>query len=105
MEKLQTALNSIYGKILAFSVTAILTLTGWMYTDMKNKIDVLDSRVNILFQEKVSRSELKDELTRIMIQNDNNKTDILYRQQQMKEDIISRMEFFMKSMPNNNKEK
>lgn len=101
MEKINGVLNHIYTKLLAFSVTAILTLTGMLYKDTKDKIDVLETRVSALFQEKVSRAEFKEEINQLRIQNETNKLDIINRQESVKNDILARIDFIMSNVLKN----
>lgn len=95
MEKINGVLNNIYTKILAFAVTAILTLTGMLYKDTRDKIDMLEGRVAVLFQDKVSRAEFKEELNQLRLQNESNKIDIINRQESVKNDILARIDFIM----------
>lgn len=64
-----------------------ISLIGW--NKMDADIDRLEERVATLFQEKVSRQELKDEmfLVRNQIERDN---------QQLRTDILSRLELILK---------
>lgn len=99
---MQEVLNNVYTKIIAFTFTAILALTGFMYKEVKSEIDLLNNRVNTLYTDKVSREEFKEEMALIRLQNDTNKADILDRQNQMKEDIISRIDFVIRGLNNQN---
>lgn len=97
--KVHEALGSVYTKMIAFTVAGMLTLSGMIYTDMKAKVDVLDERVNILFQEKVSRKEFKEEMSILHSRMEGSNRDLMSRQDEMKADILARLDLIIRSSP------
>lgn len=89
---LNSKLNHISGKVLAVLFTILLSISAMLYSDGTNRITILEDRVSNLVYDKVSRSELKDDLNQLRLQNERNKSDILARQESMKEDILARLE-------------
>ena len=88
---LNRKLVNISGKIMAVVVTVFMSLGAMMYNDNKNKISVLEERVSNLVYDKVSRSELREDLQQLRLQNEANKADIISRQESMKKDILDRL--------------
>lgn len=84
-------INRFIEKFAVWIVTILVSIGGTMYTKMDNKIEVLEDRVAVLFQSKVSREELREEMT--LLRNS---------QALMKDDIIQRLELIMRMLPNRN---
>lgn len=84
-------INRFIEKFAVWIVTILISIGGTMYTKMDNKIEVLEERVAILFQSKVSREELREEMA--LLRNS---------QALMKDDIIQRLELIMRMLPNRN---
>lgn len=92
-EILNKKLVHISGKILAVVVTIFLSIGAMLYNDNKNRINVLETRVSSLVYDKVSRTELREDLQQLRLQNEANKIDIIARQESMKKDILDRLKF------------
>jgi hypothetical protein len=58
---------------------AIIALLVIGYQDQKSKVDKLEEKVQILYQEKVSKNELKDVEQRLMTRIEAGNADILAR--------------------------
>ena len=84
-------INRFIEKFAVWIVTILISIGGTMYTKMDNKIEVLEERVAILFQSKVSREELREEMA--LLRNS---------QALMKDDIIQRLELIMRMLPSRN---
>lgn len=93
--------DKMQNKIIAGSVAAILTIGSMMYTDMKQRVYLLEDRVTFLYTDKVSKAEFKEEMAQIRLQNDANKSDIIARQDALKNDILQRMDMIMDRMKGN----
>ena len=93
-ETIDKKFNNIYGKIIGVAVSLALTIGGFMYSDMKARVTVLEEKVSFLYQDKVSRAEFREEMNQIRMQNEANKTDILSRQESTKSDILARMDLY-----------
>lgn len=81
-------INKFVEKFAVWIVTILVSIGGAMYTKMDNKIDGLEDKVAVLFQDKVSRAELREEMT--LLRNS---------QALMKDDIIQRLELIMRMLP------
>lgn len=86
-----TKINRFIEKFAVWIITILVSAGGSLYTKMDNKIDVLEDRVAVLFQSKVSREELREEMA--LLRNS---------QSQMKDDIIQRLELIMRMLPSRN---
>lgn len=84
-------INRFIEKFAVWIVTILVSIGGTMYTKMDNKIEVLEDRVAVLYQDKVSRGELREEMT--LLRNS---------QALMKDDIIQRLELIMRMLPSRN---
>lgn len=84
-------INRFIEKFAVWIVTILVSIGGTMYTKMDNKIEALEDRVAVLFQSKVSREELREEMA--LLRNS---------QSQMKDDIIQRLELIMRMLPSRN---
>lgn len=86
-------------------VGLVITAAGGVYSHTMQRIDALDSRVAYLAQEKVSREELRQVTSELKKQIDGTKYDIIAQQDKMKLDILSRLDFMLKIIPNNTNNK
>ena len=68
-----------------------VSVAGYFWTGVTNRIQVVEDRVSHLYQDKVSRQELKEEMAIIRSQNEQNK-----------QDIISRLELILKMYAKDN---
>lgn len=84
-------INKFIEKFAVWIVTILISIGGTMYTKMDNKIEVLEDRVSHLYQDKVSRAELREEMA--LLRNS---------QALMKDDIIQRLELIMRMLPSRN---
>jgi hypothetical protein len=79
-------------KIIAGTIAIILGIGAMIYTDMKQRVYILEDKVAFLYNDKVSKAEFKEEMTQLRLQNDANKSDIIARQDALKNDILQRMD-------------
>lgn len=89
---LNKRLTQISGKVIAIAVSIFISIGAVLYNDFNSRIGVLENRVSGLVYDKVSRSELKEDLHQLRLQNEANKLDIIARQEAMKEDILDRLQ-------------
>ena len=84
------------GRILAGTIAIILAIGSMIYSDMKQDIENLESRVSFLTIDKVSKEEFRIEMTQLRLQNEAIKSDIIARQDALKGgDILQRMDMMM----------
>lgn len=88
---LNRKLVGISSKVIAIAATVLMSLATMLYNDNKNRIEILEGRVSALVYDKVSRSELREDLHQLRMQNEANKADIIARQESMKRDILDRL--------------
>lgn len=70
---------AMYWERFAIAIACILvSLCGWMYVKQDHKIDSLDSKIQQLQIDKVSRQELKDMEDRMTNRMDGMKGDIIF---------------------------
>jgi hypothetical protein len=72
-------INNYWEKFGLWACGAIITLLVIGYQDQKSKVDKLEEKVQILYQEKVSKNELKDVEQRLMTRIEAGNADILAR--------------------------
>ena len=95
-------LNKYIEKMLVWIVGIVISLGGFVWNKMDTQVDHLEEKVAILFQDKVSRSELKEEMALIRQHIDRNNVEMLSRQEQTRSDILSRLELILKFTGNPN---
>lgn len=81
-------INKFIEKFAVWIVTILVSIGGTMYTKIDNKIEMLEDRVAHLYQDKVSRAELREEMALLR-----------HNQTLMKDDIIQRLELIMRMLP------
>ena len=89
-------LNKYVEKMLVWIVGVVISLGGFVWNKMDTQVNHLEEKVAILFQDKVSRSELKEEMSLIRQHIDRNNVEMLSRQEQTRSDILSRLELILK---------
>jgi len=89
-------LNKYLEKFAVWVVGIVISLGGFVWNKMDTQVNHLEEKVAILFQDKVSRSELKEEMALIRQHIDRNNVEMLSRQEQTRSDILSRLELILK---------
>jgi len=72
-------INNYWEKFGLWACGAIIALLVIGYQDQKSKVDKLEEKVQLLYQEKVSKTELKDVEQRLMSRIEAGNADILAR--------------------------
>lgn len=83
-------INKFIEKFSVWIVSILISIGGYMYTKIDDKLETLEERVAYLYQDKVSRQELKEEMS--LLRNSQN---------QMKDDIVQRLELILRMLPAN----
>lgn len=84
-------INRWIEKFAVYIAMVLVSIGSFMYTKMDDKIEMLEDRVAVLYQNKVSRTELREEMALIRTS-----------QAQMKDDIIQRLELIIRMLPPKN---
>lgn len=101
-DKEQTAtfrINKFIEKFAVYIVGAVISVSGWVWNQQNSRVDKLEQQVSFLTQDKVSRIELKDEIALMRNQIELTKSDIITRQESMKGDILSRLDYILRVYP------
>lgn len=89
-------LNKFLSKFNYWIVIIILTISGSIYNQTLDRISKVEDQVQFLYQDKVSKEELREvssKLTREVIEL---KSDITRQQNEMKSDILSRLDYILR---------
>lgn len=78
-EKANDKINRWTERLIALLITIIICVVSTMYYEQRRRIETLETNVSFLYQDKVSKADLREEIERIRIQNDANKSDIISR--------------------------
>lgn len=89
-------INRYLEKFAVWIVGIVIALGSWAWNGMDARVTKVEDRVAFLYQDKVSRQELKDEMALIRQSMDKGNLELISRQDQMKQDIISRLELIIK---------
>lgn len=84
-------INKWVEKFAVYIAMALVSVGSFLYTKIDDKIELLEERVAVLYQDKVSRTELREEMGLLRSS-----------QAQMKDDIIQRLELIMRMLPPKN---
>lgn len=84
-------INSGYMKVVAVVVSLIFSFIGMLYSDMKTRISVLEDRVSFLYQDKLSRSEFKEEFKVLREEITASRRDSAERIDATRTDIVERI--------------
>lgn len=72
-------INQYWEKFGIWACTAMVGFGLLVFQDQRAQIEKLEERVNFLYQDKVSKAELKEEINRILIAQEASKSDIIAR--------------------------
>ena len=72
-------MNKWVEKFSVWIVGILVSIGGFLWTNMDTRINSLEDKVSFLYQDKVSRAELKEEMKLLRAQSEQNKNDILAR--------------------------
>lgn len=95
-------INRYVEKFAVWILGIVISISVAVWNKTEARIDSLEDKVTVLFQEKVSRQELKDEMSLVRQQIDKVYTEVSRGQEQLRTDILSRLELIIKFTGNNN---
>ena len=72
-------INAVWEKFAIWACSAIIALLVIGYQDQKSKVDKMEERIQFIYNDKVSKNELKDVEARIMNRIEAGNADILAR--------------------------
>lgn len=78
-EPANTRLNNYIERFGVWACSIIMGFGLMTYQDLKAQTDKLEEKVNFLYQDKVSKAELREEINRIVKAQEAAKTDIIAR--------------------------
>lgn len=88
-------LQKIIMTVAGYAIAVIMGVAWFNYTDTKDRLKDIESKVSFLYQDKVSRAEFREEMTQVRLQIEATKSDIVARQDSMKFDILGRLDLMM----------
>lgn len=94
---INATLAKISGKVLTIIAGLLISIGTMAYSNINTRITTLEDRVSFLYQDKLSRSEFSERMNQIQKQNEALKADIIARQDNMKDDILSRLDLILKA--------
>lgn len=92
-------INKFVERFLWWIIGVVVMILGGLYNAAVDRITVTEERVSFLYQDKVSRAELREVAEGLRIQNDSNKKEILSQQEGLKQDILSRLDLILRVYP------
>lgn len=91
VEQLSNKFDKISGKAVAIGVSILIGLFSMMYSDMKSRVDSLETQASFLYQDKLSRSEFKAELRDLKNDMLISKKDTDAKIDNMRQDVLDRI--------------
>ena len=89
-------INRYVEKFAIWIVGIVISISVAVWNKAEARIDILEERVAFLYQDKVSRQELKDEMSLLRQQIDRSNAEVARGQEQLRSDILSRLELILK---------
>lgn len=83
-------------KVLIGAVSVIFAVVGMMYSEVKQRLYALEEKVSYLQVDKISREEFKLEFIELRKELAENRADSALRDENMKREIIDRINLLMK---------
>jgi hypothetical protein len=72
-------INSYWEKFGTWACTAMLGFGLLVFQDQRAQVSKLEEKVNFLYQDKVSKADLREEINKILQAQEASKTDIIAR--------------------------
>jgi hypothetical protein len=92
-------INRFVEKFAWWIIGVVVMILGGLYNAAMDRISVTEEKVAFLYQDKVSRAELREVADGLRIQSDSNKKEILSQQEGLKQDILSRLDLILRVYP------
>lgn len=92
-------INKWVEKFAVWLVGILVSIGGFMYTQMDSRVDKIEERVSYLYQDKVSRQELREEVGQLKVQIDRFGKDQAERTELMKNEILGRIDLILRFTP------
>lgn len=93
--------NTFLSKFSYWIVGIVIAMGASIYNHSMERVESLERQVQILFQEKASREELKEDINRRTGEMLNLKTDFTRQHNEMKSDILGRLDYMLRLFPLN----
>jgi len=76
-------LGGLVEKVAIWLIGALVSVSCYLYIGTQDRINEIDTKVTFLYQDKVSKTDLREEINRLHAQihhqNESNKSDIIAR--------------------------
>lgn len=91
--------NQFLSKFSYWIVGIVVAILGSIYTATVERIEAAEQKIQYLYQDKVSKEELRVVTQDINEKVDSIKYDIMQQQSAMKSDILSRLDYLLRIYP------
>lgn len=91
--------NKFLSKFSYWIVGIVIAIGASVYNQSMERLESVERQVQILFQEKASREELKEAINQRSGEMLNLKTDFTRQQNEMKSDILGRLDYMLRLFP------
>lgn len=91
--------NTFLSKFSYWIVGIVIAIGASVYNHSIDRLDSVEKQVQILFQDKVSRVELKEVSEKMSREVFNLKSDFTSQQNEMKSDILGRLDYMLRLFP------
>lgn len=91
--------NTFLSKFSYWIVGLVIAIGASVYNQSVERLESVERQVQILFQEKVSKEELKEVSEKMSREVFNLKTDFTRQQNEMKTDILGRLDYMLRLFP------
>ncbi len=91
--------NTFLSKFSYWIVGLVIAIGASVYNQSVERLESVERQVQILFQEKASREELREAINQRSGEMLNLKTDFTRQQNEMKSDILGRLDYMLRLFP------
>lgn len=98
-DTLNERINRFVSKFLWWLVGVVVMIMGGIYNNTNERITSMEDKVSFLYQDKVSRAELREVTNDFRSQNEVMKAEIMAQQYETKKDILARLDFLLRLTP------
>lgn len=96
MRAVNEKFEKVSGKVISVGVSVFIGIMGMLYSDMKNRVDVIEGRIAHLYQEKISREEVRQQFVEIKKEMADGRAEQIRLMNSMRQDMIDRLDIILR---------
>lgn len=88
--------EKVSGKVISVGVSVFIAIMGMLYSDMKTRVETIEGRITHLYQDKISREEVRQQFVEIKKEMSEGRAEQMRNMNALRQDILDRLDYLFK---------